>query len=331
MTATRRRHGVFFVLVGACAVAIALAVVSAIRQGDPEASAGARDALGAARDDGRRMVVFRSLEGEGRGQLAIAPVSAPGGERTLASLGCDRVYFAGGTGLCLARDSGFADGYRVKVFGPDLEVRDEVAVSGIPSRARVSPDGRFGSVTLFVSGHSYVDDGSFSTQTTLIDLERGEKLGDLEQFTVTRDGKQVTAIDRNFWGVTFADDGDRFYATMATGGKTYLIRGSLSGQVAETIHENVECPSLSPDGTRIAYKSRTNSNETPWRLTVLDLATMRETPLAETRSVDDQAEWLDNEHVLYGVDGEVSVVRADGGGQPRRFAGDAESPAVVRW
>ena len=74
------------------------------------------------------------------------------------------------------------------------------------------------------------------------------------------------------------------------------------------IHENVECPSLSPDGTRIAYKKRTGSSSTPWHLTVLDLATMRETPLAETRSVDDQVEWLDDDHVLYGVDGAIWAV-----------------------
>ena len=97
------------------------------------------------------------------------------------------------------------------------------------------------------------------------------------------------------------------------------------------IHENVECPSLSPDGTRIAFKKRTGSKGTPWRLTVLDLATMRETPLSEQRSVDDQAEWLDDERVLYAVDGSVWAARADGTGTPRRYIAGADSPASVRW
>ncbi len=97
------------------------------------------------------------------------------------------------------------------------------------------------------------------------------------------------------------------------------------------IHENVECPSLSPDGTRIAFKKRTGSKGSPWRLTVLDLATMRETPLSERRSVDDQAEWLDDGRVLYGVDGDVWMARADGTGQPRRYLAQADSPAAVRW
>jgi Tol biopolymer transport system component len=143
--------------------------------------------------------------------------------------------------------------------------------------------------------------------------------------------RRVTAIDVNFWGVTFARDSDRFFATLATGGKTYLIEGSVRRREARVIHENVECPSLSPDGTRIAFKKRTGSAEAPWRLTVLDLRTMAETPLAEPRSVDDQAEWLDDDHVLYGVDGAVWSVRADGRGRPSRFIAGAASPAVVRW
>ena len=67
-----------------------------------------------------------------------------------------------------------------------------------------------------------------------------------------------------------------------------------------------------------------------WRLHVLDLASGRETALAETRSVDDQVEWLDDERIMYGLAGDVWVVAADGGGKPRVFIPDALSPAVVR-
>ena len=241
------------------------------------------------------------------------------------------MYYSSGRGICVARGRGFAAGYQAKVFGADLKVTREIPVDGMPSRARVSPDGRYGATTMFVTGHSYAESGAFSTEATLFDLERGERIGQLEEFTVTRRGRPVTAVDRNYWGITFARDSDHFFATLATGGKTYLIEGSVSERTARVIHENVECPSLSPDGTRIAYKSRTDSNDTPWRLTVLDLATMRETPLAELRSVDDQAEWLDDDTVLYGIDGEVWRVPADGGGRASRFLARAESPAVVRW
>jgi Tol biopolymer transport system component len=56
--------------------------------------------------------------------------------------------------------------------------------------------------------------------------------------------------------------------------------------------ENVECPSLSPDGTRIAIKKRVDNVPGNWRLAVLDLSTLQDTLLNdETRSVDDQGSW----------------------------------------
>jgi hypothetical protein len=330
MASTRARVAVFVVLVAACVIGAGAAIVSATGQEDvPGGSTAARDALVEARDAHRPVALFRSLDRDG--QLALATLVDAGGARTAVPMTCDRVHFAAGRGICLARGSGFASGYRAKVFGTDLRVTGEVGVAGVPSRARVSPDGRYGSVTLFVTGHSYADAGTFSTETTLIDLARAEKIANLEQFAVTRSGRQVTAVDVNFWGVTFGRDSDRFYATMATGGRTYLIEGSVRSRTARVLHENVECPSLSPDGTRLAYKRRTASRERPWRLTVLDLATMRETPLAETRSIDDQAEWLDDDRVLYEAGGEIWEVPADGSGKPERFLAHADSPAVVRW
>jgi hypothetical protein len=310
------------------AAAVAVAVGISSRQDNGAVSAGAAKALPEAQAANRPTVVYRSIAHSG--QVVIAPAAQPGKE-TLTGLHCDRVYYAGGRGLCLKRGGGFAAGYRAEVFGPNLKVSHALGVTGIPSRVRVSPDGRYGAVTLFVTGHAYADPGTFSTATTLIDMATGAKIADLEQFTVFRGTKQVTAIDVNYWGVTFARDSDRFYATLATGGKTYLIQGSVSQRQAHVIHENVECPSLSPDGTRIAYKKRTGSASSPWHLTVLDLATMRETPISDARSVDDQAEWLDDTHVLYGVDGAVWKANADGTGEPQRYIAGANSPAAVRW
>jgi hypothetical protein len=332
----RRRLGLFALLVVVSAAVAGVAIAASLGGDGPQsASAGSRTVLTDARAQDRQMVVFRSLAG-GAGQQAgdqVAVEAADGADAAAvkAPLNCERVYFAAGRGLCLARGSGFAAGYRAEIFGPDFKVLHTVPVSGVPSRARVSPDGRYGSVTLFVTGHSYAAAGAFSTQTTLIDLAEGTKIADLEQFRITRDGEPVTAVDLNFWGVTFARDSDRFYATMATGGKTYLLQGSVGRRTARVLHENVECPSLSPDGARVAYKKRGSSSSAPWRLTVLDLATMRETPLAETRSVDDQVEWLDDGRVLYGVDDAVWTAAADGTGTPKRFLAGAASPAVVRW
>jgi hypothetical protein len=333
----RRRLAAFAALVAVCAVVAVVAIVAGARAGDgtARASAGARNALTAAKAAGRPVVLYSVAAAKRRGadaQVAVAALAAPNGRRALTPLRCARVdYSAAGSGICLARGGGFAAGYVVKVFGPDLRVRHTLGLEGIPSRARVSPDGRYGSVTLFVAGDSYASAGSFSTRTTIVDLATGRKVADLEDFVVMRGERRITAIDVNFWGVTFARDSDRFFATLATGGRTYLIEGSVSRREARVIHGNVECPSLSPDGTRIAFKKRTGSAEAPWRLTVLDLRTMRETPLAETRSVDDQAEWRDDGHVLYGLGGAVWSVRADGRGRPVRLIAGAGSPAVVRW
>lgn len=333
----RRRAIAFGAVVGLCALVAAIAIVLGVRDSDSGEDAGSAAAarlLPKAASSGSATVLFRSLARPG--VVGLAPLSAgETGEATvgkpvLSGLRCERLHYAAQRGICVARGRGFAAGFRVKLFGPDLKVDADLPVQGIPSRARVSPDGRYGATTLFVTGHAYAEAGTFSTATTLFDLVGHKKIAELEQFTTYDDGKVVTATDVNYWGVTFAPgDSDTFYATLATGGETHLIRGSVSRRRAEVLHDNVECPSLSPDGKRIAFKKRTGSKSAAWHLTVMDLATMRETPLAESRSVDDQAEWLDDEHVLYGRDKAVWVVAADGSGQPRRYLAQADSPSVV--
>jgi Tol biopolymer transport system component len=117
------------------------------------------------------------------------------------------------------------------------------------------------------------------------------------------------------------------------------MKGSISERTLTSLRTDAECPSLSPDGTKLGYKKRLG-NQTPgaWRFAVLDLKTNEETILAETRDVDDQLEWLDDNHVLYqmprsGNDATVTdiwVVPADGTGEPEVFIPEASSPAVVR-
>ncbi len=288
---------------------------------------------------GTGTVLFQNaVPGEYWARVGLVPLGGPESPRSMLPLGCLRIHFAAERGLCLAEDGGgFAtDGelfstHAAYIFGPDFQVRHQLALSGIPSRARVSPDGRYGAITVFVSGHSYAE-GGFSTETTLIDLVRGDKIVTLEEFAVTRDGKRFESIDFNFWGVTFASDSNRFYATLGTGGQTYLVEGDVGARQLRVLRENLECPSLSPDNTRIAFKKRVGDElgSVQWQFHVLDLATMTETPLAESRSIDDQIEWLDDERLLYGDGTDLWVVSANGTGQPRRFMSKAASPAVVR-
>ena len=66
-------------------------------------------------------------------------------------------------------------------------------------------------------------------------------------------------------------------------------------------------------------------------------ATLAARPLeSETRFVDDQAEWLDNGHVLYAIQrpssgtSDVWVAPIDGSAPAKIFAAEASSPIVVR-
>jgi hypothetical protein len=279
-------------------------------------------------------VLFRNLSTAAQaGYVALAPLSDPDGPRQITGYPCRRLYMAAGHGLCLAEqaDDPFGTPYRARFFGPDFKTTKELPLAGLPSRARVSPDGSLGSATVFVNGDSYAG-GAFSTRTTLFDMKTGTSLGDLETFATFKDGKRIQSIDFNFWGVTFSTTPGRFYATLGTGGHTYLLQGDLATRSLTVLRDGVECPSLSPDGTRIAFKSRVSGggiDGVAWRLSVLDLATLKDHLLAETRNVDDQAEWLDNDTVLYSVASDTYAVPADGTGAPRLFAHRADSPTVL--
>ncbi len=304
----------------------------------PAASPAAPDAL--ARIRSRPHLVFRNTaQREGYGRVALAALDAPD-ERVVTDLACDRVYFAGGEGICLAADRGVVTTYDARLFDADFAPGADIALTGPPSRARVSPDGRHAAFTVFESGHSYAG-ASFSTRTTIVDTRTGTSLGDIEQWEVLRDGAPFREVDFNFWGVTFAPAGERFYATLGTGGTTFLVEGDMAARRLRVLREGVECPSLSPDGRRVVFKSRrTDDGRVTWGLRVLDLASGVETPLdGETRSVDDQATWLDDEHVLYGLPedrvpptggADVWVMAAHPGAAPRKLLEQASSPAVVR-
>ena len=284
-------------------------------------------------------VAFRNTElGSNYGKVELVPLSASAGPRFVTPLECDRVAMARGVGACLTTDQGVVTTYKGEIFDAQFRVLHEFPLPGLPSRVRLSPDGKYAAMTLFVYGDSYAA-ANFSTRTLFVDTSSGAVLGDLEGFHVTQDGQAVTAISRNYWGVTFAADSNTFYATLAVGAEIHLIEGNLRQREAHTIADDTECPSLSPDQTRVAYKKRVGGGFTAvrWRLHVLDLGTGRDRELAETRNVDDQVEWLDNSTVLYGVPRASSgsgatdtyAVPADGSGAPKLFIRGAWSPSVA--
>ena len=287
------------------------------------------------------LVAFTRQSGSPDGKdssFGVAPLSDLADARYDENLRCLRVHMSGDRGVCLEQQGMFPVKYVAVVFDAEYRRLSEVDLAGVPSRTQVSPSGRYAGVTVFVAGHSYLDIG-FSTRTSILDTQEGRWLvEDLEAFSVRRNGQAFRAVDFNFWGVTFAADNRTFYATLGTGGKTFLVRGTIEAKVLEVIYDDVECPSQSPDNTRVAYKHRVEQGIGPavWQLQVLDLASGQRTTLAETRTVDDQVQWLDDRNVMYSIPGEQPavmntwVVPADGTGAARVFLPMSYSAAVVR-
>ncbi|WP_216214953.1 TolB family protein [Amycolatopsis aidingensis] len=249
------------------------------------------------------------------------------GQRMIATgPSCARAYAAGGTLACL-RGLGRRFSAELEVYGGGGRNELTLPLWGIPSRVRVSGSGNLVGWTVFREGDSYLANGAFSTTAGIYDLRTGAHYGSLEDFHPLVDGSPYQRQDVNYWGVTFAGDDRTFYVTMSSAGGTWLMRGDLATRTLTALRRNVECPSLSPDGTRIAYKKRSGQR---WRLHVLDLATGTDTALAEPDHVDDQPAWLDRRTIGYTKPGPaVFAVPADGDGAPRRLTAGA-SPSSVR-
>jgi hypothetical protein len=287
-------------------------------------------------------IVFRNTSpGSDYGKMAMVSLADPAGPRAMTDVSCDRVYASSAKILCLSSQNGLVTTYKAQVLdsSPTLPVEKNLPLAGIPSRARLSVDGTLAATTSFTAGDSYAGT-SFSTRTVISDLSGSAPNMNLEDYKLINDGKSISPVDRNYWGVTFASDDDTFYATVAWGGSTHLVKGSIKAKTVTTIHTDAECPSLSPDGKTIVYKKRNGQPAGHWRLASLDLATGKETLLAETRNVDDQVDWLNNSTVLYGIPrgssgtnaaiDDIYEIPSDGTGTPKMLIQSAWSPAVVR-
>lgn len=305
------------------------------------ARADAPSAVGVARPDavaGDRIVFRNTAPGAGYGHIASVPLTDPAGKRAVHEIACDRVDATENEVSCLRIERGIVPSSSATLVSATGEQLQQWPLPGIPSRTRLSDDGSLVATTSFVTGHSYATVG-FSTET-VIRTTTGRSLGNLEEWALIVDGAPTAAVDRNFWGVTFADD-TTFYATAAlpSAELTYLVRGDIPTRTLTALVQNVECPSLSPDGTRIAFK-RVTAGSGPtvhWTPAIYDIATGEVTILPEDRRIDDQIEWLDDDTILYGMPREGAVgdtdvwrLPADGSGGPELFLEHAWSPSVVR-
>lgn len=268
---------------------------------------------------------------DGRNRVEQIGLEDPG-KRTVTPMSCQRVFTAAGTTACLKLSG--PSTYSAEVTDQTGKIVKSVGLPGIPSRAKVSASGRIVTWTSFVSGDSYSVPGGFSTRTGYLDVSNGDVVDSVEHFDAEVNGQPFTSNDINYWGLTVGSDDRTFYATMASGENTWLVRGDFVTKKVTSLRKDAECPSLSPDGTKVAYKKRIGAFG-PWELAVYDLATRVEKRLPGTGGIDDQATWLGNDKLAYAAllrDQKlpsISVVPVDGSAPAQMIIPDATSPAPV--
>lgn len=352
MQLTPRIRFISFAVVTVAALAIAATVF--LQAAGEERRARSIEADPAERTDVASMtatgpyIVFRHAADDADwGKVAMVPVADPGGPRAVLPQRCERVAAAReepGRLSCLDAGDGVLPSLQLRTIGgTDFGALGDVGLAGIvASRTRMSAAGTRASSTTFVTGDSYQHTGEFSTRTRIYDVaaDGSPDLSDsvdLEELDVFLDGEPRDEEARNFWGVTFESE-RTFFVTMGVGDDTWLMHGDLDEGRLDTVTDDVECPSISPDGSHLAFKRRTAAGD-GWRFEVMDLESMTTTVLGETESVDDQLAWLDDDTVMYAKARPsqradrprvFDVYAADiDGSPPRLLIAGAESPTVV--
>ncbi len=332
---TRRQRVLLMSAISAIALIVVI-VFGALAYAQSKAERSAPNSVAATpvtRFSGARVEFRNTAFGADYGKVASVPLDDPMGARSVSPQLCDRLYSTSKLTMCLTTNAGIVTTWTAQQTGSQEQ---SWSLPGVPSRTRISANSQLVAETSFVTGVSYAAVG-FATET-IIATATGKSYGNIERFSLLVDGAPVTAADRNIWGVTFTDDNRYFYATAASGGSTWLVRGDLVDRTLTSVQKDLECPSLSPDGTRIAFKKNGGTVSTPvWHIAILDLERMAETIVSREHSVDDQVEWLDDSTLLYGHprpgvvgDSDVWSVPVDGSTAPKVFIEHAWSPSVVR-
>jgi hypothetical protein len=298
--------------------------------------------VGAARDDARAarhpmpppFVMYRALAPrEAHGRVAVMGL-APDGRPHVSRLTCARIHYAGGRGLCATLEPSAGNvAHVVQVFDQRFAPGKRLVLDGVPTRLRVAPDGHLGAITTYAEEEG-PDGERLATRTRIIDMQTAHILVDLRDFRVDSGNHPPVRGPVDIASVAFERDGERFFATLAAGNERYLVAGSMRERRLTLLRAGVASEALSPDGRQLVVK-RLLPERGFWQLAVVDLGTWAEHDLHQGgRSVDDQVEWLDNQHVVYhDADGEGTalwMLPVDGVNGPRVLVKDAYSAAVQR-
>jgi len=283
------------------------------------------------------VVAINRVPGGDYGRLIVL---SPNGDRTLLDKTCERFHISGATALCLdGPQLGGRYSMEIRDFSEPTLPLLWAGTSTLPSRARVSADQNWASSTIFLEGSGYQDLGGFSTVVWVVDLASGGSAIAIDAMVIENAEARHRDPAANFWGVSFGEDGN-FWVTGSFGDQVELLQGNAGDETLQPTGIEGSCPSLSPDGSTLVYKRLLDSGE--YQLVAMDLASGDSWDLGESRPVDDQVEWLDENTILYGmhvegwtggsVDPEFDtwMVDVDPGSQPELFAPQADSPAAVR-
>jgi hypothetical protein len=251
-------------------------------------------------------------------------------------LRCERMHYGSGVLACLRAVPG--QGLKLDLADKAGQVGQTLSFPNVllASRVRVAADGALVAFTGFSSGHTYTGT-DFATRTYVVDAARRRLLADLSTFRVVESAAlKMPARRFNVWGVSFdpAAQG-RFVATVGAGGEVFLAQGDLAAKTLVLLRKDMECPSYSPDGKRIAFKRRKPGGG--WLPAVYEPASGREWVLQEARSLDDQILWLDNATIAYelvrpgqpeGGETDVVVRAASGSGPSTVLRAGGGSPSL---
>ena len=223
---------------------------------------------------------------------------------------------------CLVTDAGVTTTFEAQELDADWQQVASNPLPGVPSRTRLSPDGTLVATTVFVNGHSYMSTG-FSTATEVHEFDGGVRWGNLEKFDLVLGRTTRSTRSTATSGASRSSTTTPSTRRSRTGDRTWLVEGDLTERTLTSVSPDAECPSLSPDGTRVAFKVDVDPGRAVvWQIAVQDLATGERT-LLETgpRGLDDQVEWLDDDTLIYGMP------RADEPGVTDTWAVDATADA----